>query len=53
MTLHEGPVTRFELATLLNYDDDALVAEIRRVVEMLPAGPVTRKAFAKWGIRRF
>ncbi len=38
-------MTRFELATLLNYDDDALVAEIRRVVEILPAGPVTRKAF--------
>lgn len=35
----------FELATLLNYDDDALVAEIRRAAAILPAGPVTRKAF--------
>ena len=38
-------MARFELATLLNYDDDALVAEIRRVVTILPAGPITRKAF--------
>jgi hypothetical protein len=38
-------LTRFELTTLLNYDDDALVAEIRRGVEALPAGPITRRAF--------
>ena len=38
-------MTRFELATLLSYDDDALVAEIRRAVGLLPAGPVTRGAF--------
>lgn len=38
-------MTRFELATLLSYEDDALVAEIRRAVALLPAGPVTRGAF--------
>ena len=43
--LHEDSVTQFELATLLNYDDDALVAEIRRVVAIMPAGPITRKGF--------
>lgn len=36
---------QFELATLLNYDDDAIIVEIRRAVESLPAGPVTRRAF--------
>jgi hypothetical protein len=41
----KGIVTRFELATLVSYDDEALVAEIRRTVGLLPAGPVTRGAF--------
>ncbi len=38
-------MTRFELATLVSYDDEALVAEIRRAVGLLPAGPITRAAF--------
>lgn len=38
-------MTRFELATLLNYDDDAVAGEIRRAVGSLPAGPATRRAF--------
>lgn len=38
-------MTRFELATLLSYEDDALLAEIRRAIAALPAGPVTRSAF--------
>lgn len=35
----------FELTGLDSYDDDALLAELRRAVAMLPPGPVTRKAF--------
>lgn len=43
--MRKGIMARFELSTLLSYDDEALVAEIRRAVELLPAGPVTRSAF--------
>ena len=35
----------FELAGLDSYDIDALRAEMRRVAALLPAGPITKKAF--------
>jgi hypothetical protein len=38
---------RFELDKLLNYDDASVLAEVRRVVALLPPGPVTLPDFDK------
>jgi cation diffusion facilitator CzcD-associated flavoprotein CzcO len=36
---------RFEMDRLVAYDDESIVAEIRRVAALLPPGPITRDAF--------
>ncbi len=36
---------KFELQTLLSYDDAALIAEIHRVADLLPPGAITRRQF--------
>ncbi len=39
---------RYELDKLLNYDDVAVLAEVRRVVTLLPPGPVTVLEFDRF-----
>lgn len=36
---------RFELDRLLSYDDEALLAELHRVAQLVPVGPLTRASF--------
>lgn len=43
MSSHEP--LRFEMNQLISYDDENIVAEIRRVVALLSPGAITRKAF--------
>ncbi len=41
----DEPMEHLELTKLLSYDDTSVIAEIRRVMALLPPGPVTVAAF--------
>lgn len=40
----EGPIV-FEMNRLVSYDDESILAELRRVAALLPPGPISRGAF--------